>query len=108
MSSRTPIAPIAPSAALLRLDLRQEASFSKSIAGSEGNGWKLAWLVIKNQVFVPLLQGFIWAIAKDWFALSCSLARLNGAQSGRGFKIWLDKWLKPSSLAAAAVTPAKK
>lgn len=111
MASRTPIAPvapIAPSAVLLRLDLRQETSFSKSIAGGEGNIWKFSLLIVKNQIVVPLLQGFLWALAKDWLALACGVAKMNGAQTGKMLRLWLNKWLGASRLTGSPASLTAK
>lgn len=74
-------------------DLRVESSFQASIAPAEGNVVKTIYLIIRDQMFFPLLQGFIWALFKDWYLVAAQAARIQGSRYGASVRLWLSQWL---------------
>lgn len=65
------------------LDLRLESSFARSIVPAQGKPWHVALLIVKNQVMMPIVQGFAWAVLKDWLAIARLYSSEHGAALGR-------------------------
>lgn len=82
-------------------DLRAESAFNASIAPAGSNKSKVAFLILKTQVVYPFVQGFAWAVLKDWLVVFRLFASSAGRRSGLQFRAWLSQWLQASFARAA-------
>lgn len=75
-----------------KTDLRTETTFLTSIAPAQGNVWKTTYLIIRDQVAYPFVQGLLWAFLKDWYVVGAAFAKANGNEFGESIRSWLAAW----------------
>lgn len=73
--------------------MRLESSFYNGLAPAKGNKWHEVLLIGKNQVFYPLAQGFLWALAKDWLVVLRLFSSTHGKILGATVRTWLSEWI---------------
>lgn len=64
-------------------DLRFEQSYLRSIAPAKGNWLWVAILSLRDQLVMPLTQGFLWALAVTGYRAWAQYAAANGQAWGR-------------------------
>lgn len=69
-------------------DLRFEESYLRAISAAEGKWWKIAYITVRDQVFMPLVQGTIWS----FLLLSASSMRARSGGSGRYYGSSIVRW----------------
>ncbi|KAG5368766.1 hypothetical protein CKK34_2405 [Yarrowia sp. E02] len=69
-------------------DLRFEESYLRAISAADGKWWKIAYITIRDQVFMPLVQGTIWS----FLLLSASSLRAKSSGSGRYYGSSVVRW----------------
>lgn len=69
-------------------DLRFEESYLRAISAAEGKWWKIAYITVRDQVFMPLVQGTIWS----FLLLSASSLRSKSSGSGRYYGSSIVRW----------------
>ncbi|KAF1811721.1 DUF1770-domain-containing protein [Eremomyces bilateralis CBS 781.70] len=79
-------------------DLRFEQSYLKSLQEAE-TGWGVAWITIRDQVFLPLFQGTLWALIlsgwRHWHQTTSFSGRTVGAKMRRWW--WgVNDWKIPN------------
>jgi len=74
-------------------DGRAEATFNASIAPAGKDKLHMLLLIVKTQVVYPFLQGFAWAVFKDWLVVGRVAASAAGARGGAQIRTWLGQWL---------------
>jgi len=74
-------------------DLRFEQSYLASIAGARNN-WGVAFITIRDQVMLPLLQGTIWSLALFGWRHWNASAQLSGSTVGARARRW---WYKTNN-----------
>lgn len=69
-------------------DLRFEESYLRAVSAAKGNWWKIAYITVRDQVFMPLVQGTIWS----FLLLSASSLRAASGGSGRYYGSGVVRW----------------
>ncbi|KAG5360739.1 hypothetical protein CJU89_3826 [Yarrowia sp. B02] len=69
-------------------DLRFEESYLRAISAADGKWWKIAYITVRDQVFMPLIQGTIWS----FLLLSASSLRARSSGSGRYYGSSFVRW----------------
>ncbi|CAN6674716.1 hypothetical protein TRVA0_062S00276 [Trichomonascus vanleenenianus] len=71
-------------------DLRFEHAYRKAIAKANGSPFWIVVLTIRDQMFMPLVQGFLW----NFFLVGLKTWRLSASASGSiwgyQFRNWID------------------
>ncbi|TVY84893.1 Uncharacterized protein LSUE1_G000326 [Lachnellula suecica] len=81
-------------------DLRFEQSYLASIEGADTR-WKVAFITIRDQVLMPLLQGTVWTLALHGWKFWNRNAKLSGESSGAKIRRWwyrTNNWKLPKSM----------
>ncbi|EPE34086.1 hypothetical protein GLAREA_07099 [Glarea lozoyensis ATCC 20868] len=81
-------------------DLRFEQSYLSSIAGAESN-WGVAFITIRDQLVLPLVQGMVWSLALHGWKYWNRTAQLSGESVGARARRWWYKtnnWKLPNGL----------
>ncbi|KAI9700354.1 MAG: hypothetical protein M1836_002369 [Candelina mexicana] len=95
------IKPIRRKAALPPLpDLRFEQSYLASIREArEGGEWgRVGWITVRDQVFLPLLQGTLWTLALSGWRFWNRSAGFSGRTAGSRIRRWwwgVNNWKIP-------------
>ncbi|KAI9788484.1 MAG: hypothetical protein M1835_002264 [Candelina submexicana] len=95
------IKPIRRKAALPPLpDLRFEQSYLASIREArEGGEWgRVGWITVRDQVFLPLLQGTLWTLALSGWRFWNRSAGFSGRSAGSRIRRWwweVNNWKIP-------------
>ncbi|KAI9807317.1 MAG: hypothetical protein M1833_000060 [Piccolia ochrophora] len=79
-------------------DLRFEQSYLASISQAETRG-RVAWITIRDQVFLPLLQGTLWTLAVQGWRYWNKSASFSGATVGSRVRKWwygVNHWTIPN------------
>ncbi|KZF22548.1 DUF1770-domain-containing protein [Xylona heveae TC161] len=79
-------------------DLRFEQSFLKSIEGKETKA-AVAWVVVRDQVILPLVQGTLWTLLLSGWRYWNRSAKLSGQSVGARIRRWwwgVNNWPIPS------------
>ncbi|KLJ08649.1 hypothetical protein EMPG_15913 [Blastomyces silverae] len=80
-------------------DLRFEQSYLASLKGAET--WqKVAWITLRDQVFLPLLQGTLWTLALTGWRYWNRGAQFTGQTLGTRIRRWwweVNNWKIPQS-----------
>ncbi|RDL35042.1 DUF1770-domain-containing protein [Venustampulla echinocandica] len=79
-------------------DLRFEQSYLASIAKADTK-WKVAFITIRDQVFLPLFQGMIWNLTLHGWRYWNRSAQLSGEGVGARVRRWwyrTNNWKLPS------------
>ncbi|OBZ89733.1 hypothetical protein A0J61_02206 [Choanephora cucurbitarum] len=96
VTGRTPKPPTVP-------DLRFEKQFEKSVLQLKEQGastWMILWsAVIKDQIIMPFLQGFVWSLggtAWKWYRTRGVVNARNPQKSGffKGIQVRMTEWIK--------------
>ncbi|BCS20171.1 DUF1770 domain-containing protein [Aspergillus puulaauensis] len=90
-------------------DLRFEQSYLASLRGADTWG-RVAWITIRDQVLLPLIQGTLWTLALSGWRFWNRTASLSGQTLGSRVRRWwyeVNNWKLPpmaprNSRAAAA------
>ncbi|KAL4942647.1 hypothetical protein BDV06DRAFT_158983 [Aspergillus oleicola] len=89
-------------------DLRFEQSYLASLRGADTWG-RVAWITIRDQVFLPLIQGTLWTLALSGWRFWNRNASLSGQTLGSRVRRWwyeVNNWhlppLRPKNSTAAA------
>ncbi|KAL4919414.1 hypothetical protein BDW62DRAFT_178873 [Aspergillus aurantiobrunneus] len=92
-------------------DLRFEQSYLASLKGADTWG-RVAWITIRDQVLLPLVQGTLWTLALSGWRFWNRTASLGGQTLGSRIRRWwyeVNNWKLPplmsknSKVAAAQV-----
>ncbi|SPO02844.1 uncharacterized protein DNG_05520 [Cephalotrichum gorgonifer] len=78
-------------------DLRFEQSYLQSISKAE-TWWQVLFITIKDQVALPLVQGFLWNIALCGWQTWNRTARVHGDSVGARARRWwygVNNWKLP-------------
>ncbi|GME28664.1 hypothetical protein GTA08_BOTSDO08093 [Neofusicoccum parvum] len=84
-------------------DLRFEQSYLKSIAGC-GSGWGVAYVTVRDQVVLPLLQGTLWTLVLSGWRHWNRASRLSGRGVGARVRRWwwgVNNWKLPAAAVVA-------
>ncbi|CZR59146.1 uncharacterized protein PAC_09038 [Phialocephala subalpina] len=84
-------------------DLRFEQSYLASIAGADTR-WRVAYITVRDQVFLPLVQGMVWSLALHGWRFWNKNAQLSGSSVGAKVRRWwyrTNNWKMPESIAKA-------
>ncbi|EEQ87120.1 hypothetical protein RJZ56_004506 [Blastomyces dermatitidis] len=80
-------------------DLRFEQSYLASLKGAET--WqRVAWITLRDQVFLPLLQGTLWTLALTGWRYWNRGAQFTGQTLGTRIRRWwweVNNWKIPQS-----------
>ncbi|KAI9721511.1 MAG: hypothetical protein M1812_002273 [Candelaria pacifica] len=81
-------------------DLRFEQSYLASIRqAEEGGEWgKVGWITVRDQVFLPLIQGTLWTLALSGWRFWNRSARFSGKSAGSRIRRWwweVNNWKIP-------------
>jgi len=68
-------------------DLRFEQSYLASIAGADTK-WKVIGITIRDQIFMPLMQGMIWSLALHGWRYWNRSTKLSGTTTGARIRRW--------------------
>ena len=68
-------------------DLRFEQSYLASIKDAETNG-AVAWITMRDQVFMPLIQGTLWTLFLSGWRHWNQGAKLHGESAGARLRRW--------------------
>lgn len=74
-------------------DLRFEQSYLASIATAD-TSWKVAYITIRDQVMVPLLQGMVWTLVLHGWRHWNRTAQVSGNTLGAQIRRW---WYKTNN-----------
>ncbi|KAI9818483.1 MAG: hypothetical protein M1827_000542 [Pycnora praestabilis] len=101
----TTIKPVKRKAALPPLpDLRFEQSYLASIR--EADTWRrVGWITVRDQVFLPLLQGTIWTLALSGWRFWNRSAKFSGQSVGSRIRRWwweVNDWKIPTTTERSA------
>jgi Autophagy receptor ATG43 len=66
-------------------DLRFEVSYRRAITPANGSWWKIALITVRDQVFMPFTQGFVWSFLLIGLRTWRVLWSQNGAMWGGRF-----------------------
>ncbi|KAL3426947.1 hypothetical protein PVAG01_00456 [Phlyctema vagabunda] len=80
-------------------DLRFEQSYLRSISEADTN-WKVAFITLRDQLFLPLAQGMIWSLALHGWRYWNRSAALSGSSVGAKVRRWwyrTNDWKIPES-----------
>ncbi|RDW78775.1 DUF1770 domain-containing protein [Aspergillus mulundensis] len=78
-------------------DLRFEQSYLSSIRGADTWG-RVAWITIRDQVLLPLVQGTLWTLALSGWRFWNRTASLSGQTLGSRIRRWwygVNNWKLP-------------
>jgi hypothetical protein len=78
-------------------DLRFEQSYLASIRGADTWG-RVAWITIRDQVLLPLMQGTLWTLALSGWRFWNRNASLSGQTLGSRIRRWwyeVNNWKLP-------------
>ncbi|KAF9890938.1 hypothetical protein FE257_005195 [Aspergillus nanangensis] len=78
-------------------DLRFEQSYLASIRGADTWG-RVAWITIRDQVLLPLIQGTLWTLALSGWRYWNRTASLRGQTLGSRIRRWwyeVNNWKLP-------------
>ncbi|KAI9374905.1 DUF1770-domain-containing protein [Aspergillus egyptiacus] len=78
-------------------DLRFEQSYLASIRGADTWG-RVAWITIRDQVLLPLIQGTLWTLALSGWRFWNRNASLSGQTLGSRIRRWwygVNNWKLP-------------
>ncbi|KAL2219842.1 hypothetical protein M432DRAFT_606776 [Thermoascus aurantiacus ATCC 26904] len=78
-------------------DLRFEQSYLASLRGAESWG-RIAWITIRDQVLLPLIQGTLWTLALSGWRHWNRGAQLSGRTLGSRLRRWwyeVNNWEIP-------------
>ncbi|CAK3861883.1 hypothetical protein CBER1_08088 [Lecanosticta acicola] len=79
-------------------DLRFEQSYLKSIEHT--NGWQgVAYVTIKDQVLMPLVQGMVWSLVVAWWRHWNTATKFSGQSVGAKIRRWwwgVNNWPIPN------------
>lgn len=78
-------------------DLRFEQSYLASLRGAETWG-RVAWITIRDQVFLPLIQGTLWTLALSGWRYWNRSTALSGRSLGSRVRKWwyeVNNWELP-------------
>ncbi|KAL5342958.1 hypothetical protein BJX70DRAFT_394395 [Aspergillus crustosus] len=78
-------------------DLRFEQSYLASIRGADTFG-RVAWITIRDQVLLPLIQGTLWTLALSGWRFWNRTASLSGQTLGSRVRRWwyeVNNWKLP-------------
>ncbi|RMJ28407.1 hypothetical protein PHISP_00712 [Aspergillus sp. HF37] len=81
-------------------DLRFEQSYLASLRGAETWG-RVAWITIRDQVLLPLVQGTLWTLALSGWRYWNRNASLSGRTLGSRIRRWwydVNNWQLPARL----------
>ncbi|KAH7044613.1 hypothetical protein B0J12DRAFT_577741 [Macrophomina phaseolina] len=79
-------------------DLRFEQSYLKSIEKC-GSGWGVAYVTLRDQVLLPLLQGTLWTLVLSGWRHWNRASQLSGQSVGARLRRWwwrVNYWKLPS------------
>uniref|UniRef100_A0A060T4I6 ARAD1C04620p n=1 Tax=Blastobotrys adeninivorans TaxID=409370 RepID=A0A060T4I6_BLAAD len=82
-------------------DLRFEASYRRAIAPAGGSALWIALYTIRDQLMLPLTQGFLWALILIGFRTYRIAAATNGSKYGDVVGQWFRNFI--SSLTAKGI-----
>ncbi|KAK2799390.1 hypothetical protein FQN50_008496 [Emmonsiellopsis sp. PD_5] len=80
-------------------DLRFEQSYLASLKGAESWG-RIAWITIRDQVLLPLIQGTLWTLALSGWRYWNRGARFTGRTLGTKIRRWwweVNNWKIPEA-----------
>lgn len=72
-------------------DLRFENSYARAIASANGSWIKIVAITVRDQVFLPFAQGFLWNLMLLTFKTWRLAASTSGSGWGDKFRRW---WLQ--------------
>ncbi|KAI0476696.1 hypothetical protein F4859DRAFT_58544 [Xylaria cf. heliscus] len=78
-------------------DLRFEQSYLHSIAGAKSWG-RVAWITVRDQIMMPLAQGFLYNLAIVGWQYWNRNAQMSGSSAGARLRRWwyaVNKWPLP-------------
>ncbi|KAF7596314.1 hypothetical protein BBP40_002458 [Aspergillus hancockii] len=78
-------------------DLRFEQSYLASLRGADTWG-RVAWITIRDQVLLPLVQGTVWTLALDGWRFWNHNTSLSGQTLGSKIRRWwyeVNNWKLP-------------
>ncbi|KAL4807805.1 hypothetical protein BDV18DRAFT_159014 [Aspergillus unguis] len=81
-------------------DLRFEQSYLSSLRGADTWG-RVAWITIRDQVVLPLVQGTLWTLALSGWRFWNRSASLSGQTLGSRIRRWwyeVNNWKLPPVL----------
>jgi len=90
-------------------DLRFEQSYLASIAGADTYG-KIAYITVRDQVLLPLLQGTLWTLALHGWRHWNRGAKLSGQSAGARIRRWwwgVNNWSLDQSAGSISKSAAK-
>ncbi|PYH99461.1 DUF1770-domain-containing protein [Aspergillus ellipticus CBS 707.79] len=79
-------------------DLRFEQSYLASLRGADTWG-RVAWITIRDQVLLPLIQGTVWTLALSGWRFWNRNASLSGQTLGSKIRRWwygVNNWKLPA------------
>lgn len=85
-------------------DLRFEQSYLASIAGADTR-WRVLYITVRDQVFLPFVQGMVWSLALHGWRFWNRNAQLSGSSVGAKVRRWwyrTNNWKMPESITKAA------
>ncbi|KAE8446130.1 hypothetical protein EG329_012501 [Mollisiaceae sp. DMI_Dod_QoI] len=83
-------------------DLRFEQSYLASIAGADSR-WRVLWITVRDQVFLPLIQGMVWSLALHGWRYWNKNAELSGSSVGAKVRRW---WYNVNNWKIEGITKA--
>lgn len=89
----------------IQLDMRLDATLRKSLEPANGSWLLGSWIIFKNQILYTFLQGFLWAIARDWYQVAAAAARIQGHLFGQRFNTWLSSMWRVFGVPVLASQP---
>ncbi|KAL4746579.1 hypothetical protein BDW72DRAFT_184646 [Aspergillus terricola var. indicus] len=89
-------------------DLRFEQSYLSSLRGADTWG-RVAWITIRDQVLLPLVQGTLWTLALSGWRFWNRTASLSGQTLGSKVRRWwyeVNNWKLPPLMPKTPKTAA--